>query len=208
MRLVALLLKVCRPILAVPIASRRQCLLDGPAKSETLSDRRGGQADTARPVSNRQRFTGMTKNATHARVARLFGLCGPSTVTRFIVPVVVDAIERVLHRGSASNIAQECREVARPFNAHRNPAPSIVGVFGIVGIVTAGLHSGPHDVFWRSGHSVRPIVRWLPSEVMPDQESRVFVFRGTAAAARAEHEQILTHIAPVNVYRLWAGATT
>lgn len=82
-------------------------------------------------------------------IVSLLSLRCPPAIPRFVVAIVVDAIERVRRRWPRSHISQESREVITPRFADRDPAPTVQGVFRIAPRITAALGVAPAFVFRR-----------------------------------------------------------
>src|SRR5689334_10203953 len=80
-------------------------------------------------------------------IQRLFAGRGPSAITRFIVPVVIDAVERAPARRVA-HVGIEVRE-AIPSLAHGNAAPSIMWIVPSIGVGAALFHARPNLIYAR-----------------------------------------------------------
>lgn len=77
----------------------------------------------------------------------------PSAITRLVVAVVVDSLDRVPVR-PRPHVAQERRKVVSPLVAHADAAPAVVGVAGRCGIVATLFRVLPRPIFRASGLSV------------------------------------------------------
>jgi hypothetical protein len=82
-----------------------------------------------------------------ALVSVLLNSRGPSAVARFVMAVIIDAIQRVLWRWPTTHIREKAREVVLPFAAHGYPAPSVSVVARIGFSEAASLHGYPYRVF-------------------------------------------------------------
>jgi hypothetical protein len=110
------------------------------------------------PTSHRIHAT--TSSALRPResgIRHLLLSCGPSYVTRLIVAVVVETFQRHVSRWALSYIRVERGEVRFPALTHLYAAPSIVAVFGILGIVAALNHRPPECVFGAVTEAVCPV---------------------------------------------------
>ena len=83
----------------------------------------------------------------------LLGICSPSAVSGFIVPIVVDAVQEHAFR-AASHVGQEVSEISPPV-AYRYPTPSPICPFFVVRIGTSLNHVCPRIVFGGSSVSWR-----------------------------------------------------
>lgn len=79
-----------------------------------------------------------------AAVSDLLALGGPPTVARFVVPVVVDAVD-AQPSGFLAHVSQERSEGIAPAFADGNPAPSVVPVVVGTRVCTTFDHPTPSD---------------------------------------------------------------
>ena len=92
----------------------------------------------------------------HDRIASVPVLsfaCRPSTVSWFVISVVILAIEGVLRR-TWPHIGIERLKGILPLFAHRNPASAVIEVSGIVGVEAPTLGVHPGFVFPSPNHAV------------------------------------------------------
>ncbi len=89
-----------------------------------------------------------------ARVARLLAPCRPSAVCRFVIAVVVDAVNRMIRRRSMSHVGQECLERLAPSVAHANAASAVIAPFVGSGIHASFADTKPHVELGSAGVSV------------------------------------------------------
>lgn len=85
----------------------------------------------------------------HSRIANLFGLRCPPSVPRFVMPVVVNAVERQVRTRSTANVGEEVL-IRMPPLADSNAATTVILKSGVVGIIAARHHSRPYRVLRRS----------------------------------------------------------
>lgn len=68
---------------------------------------------------------------------------GPLDVARLVIPIIIDAIKRILWAWFWSNEVVERLEGLDPFWVHRNPATAVARICGIVGIEASLLNASP-----------------------------------------------------------------
>lgn len=73
-------------------------------------------------------------------------------ITFFVVPVVVDSVQRVPVAGTISHVAEELGERLLPGVTNTDATIPVSQVFWMVFVVTPLDHIGPTSVFWRSRH--------------------------------------------------------
>lgn len=93
-------------------------------------------------------------------VARLLFPCGPPTIGRFVIPIVVDAIDRG-SIGSFAHISEEIDEaiLTHPAITHGNTTATIVLISNGLGITAPTKHRLPRNVSSRAFHAV--FIRWV-----------------------------------------------
>ncbi len=79
----------------------------------------------------------------------------PSAITRFIIAIVVNSIDRMQLRWTRPHVGVEVLKTAAPSVAHGNAASPIGVKFGIVRIVTAKFQLCPSLILWCAGHAMR-----------------------------------------------------
>lgn len=82
-------------------------------------------------------------------VSRLLSARRPSHVARFVVSVVVDAVQRVKGRRLLANMREKAGEVIQPLGANTDSSAPIVLVMRAL-VIAALFHSVPSSIFWRS----------------------------------------------------------
>lgn len=106
-------------------------------------------AALTRPFCHRHCTTVIGDVAIAALIARLFLACGPTTITRFVVRVVVSSVYRVIGAWPWSHIGNKCSRVVPPAVAHCNSTPAIVTKCFALWVVAASLDLGPRLIFRR-----------------------------------------------------------
>lgn len=96
-------------------------------------------------------------------VPGLHRFIGPATVLRFIVSVIVNAIQRVVTRWLRPHVGEESRRRTDPPVADRDASATVVGELGIVRIETPLLHSSPGVIFGTSAPGVPSLAVDQPS---------------------------------------------
>src|ERR1700674_1542412 len=84
----------------------------------------------------------------------------PTAIAGLIVPIVVDAVDRMLirarpHVGKEAFKAGQATLTAAPAGTDRDAATAVVGEMIAVPIGAASHHAAPRDIFRAAGHSVR-----------------------------------------------------
>lgn len=115
------------------------------------------------PIVYRQFFTHLRETSLRsakghadrvAPIRRLLSSCRPSAVGRFIVPVAVDAIDRVRRGGPRAHVGEEVFE-SLPSVAYANASTAIIGEPFGAGVRATFAHAAPRLPFWGAGTSVR-----------------------------------------------------
>lgn len=155
------------------LANRPLVMQQAPAQGASL------QADAARPLAQRVALAVVRQDAIRPLIVALLQLRRPAHVARFVVAVVIDAVERVAERWTRADIGVENFERIAPALAHADAA-SAVGLIGwIIRIVAALSHAAPCRVFGSgpaSTHARRLSVR---------EVERATNLGGSTAARRA-----------------------
>jgi hypothetical protein len=136
-----------------------QRLLNAPAASEAQCERTERHVHAARPSSHCVSLTTELDDAGRGGIAGLFFWRGPSTVARLVIPVVVDAIDRVLTRRFRTHVSVEGREVIQPTVANPDSSAAVIGPLRGSRVQATALHRIPRSVFGRLLHPVRAMVR-------------------------------------------------
>jgi len=85
-------------------------------------------------------------------IKHLFGSRGPAAVSRFIVAVVVNAINRMTRRWTRAHVSKEFRERIAPLFANNYSLHPIAGIYGLISMAARN-HILPSFVFNRSASS-------------------------------------------------------
>ncbi len=79
-------------------------------------------------------------------IASLHMHCSPTAVFRFVISIVVDSVDRISLRWSATHVCKKVFECLPPF-ANRNPSASVSMKLMIVGVATPIFHPRPYSPF-------------------------------------------------------------
>lgn len=88
-------------------------------------------------------------------VFALFAQRGPFDVSWLIAALVVDAVQRVLWRGLASNVSEKSGEVIAPFGADGNSPTAVEIPASVFWVKAPSFHVGPGAILGRVCASVR-----------------------------------------------------
>lgn len=119
---------------------------------------------------------------TRAAVQALLRTCRPAHVAGFVIPIVVDAVDRMLRRWPPPDMREKRGEGFSPFSADGNPAPAVVRESLVLRVVAAFSHALPTQVFSRDAMLPR-ITMDKAWRMGSDALSRQFTAK-TAATAR------------------------
>lgn len=109
----------------------------------------------SRPTRDAKRDA-VVRDATGARrVLALFLHRGPTAIDRFVVAIVVDALNRVLQRRARTHVGKEARERLAPRCADFDSAASVTVVVGTRGVLASHDHVLPDTILGRLAHAVR-----------------------------------------------------
>lgn len=123
--------------------------LDIPAMADAIDERAVSYANLSRQVGKGYPLSSIDDKWSRALVVRLFELGGPSTVSWFVVAVIVDTVKAAAGR-SWTHIGAERSEGLSPSVTYRD-APSSIEVEGSVcGAKASTKNSGPDHVFGRA----------------------------------------------------------
>lgn len=103
-------------------------------------------------------------------IVRLFFSCGPTAIARFVIPIVVNAIDSVKTCWLEAHVAKEGRKVILPAITNRKATPAIVFVIVVLGIVASALEGAPGLVLWGVRVSTAPSSRMAMLELRPVAE--------------------------------------
>lgn len=82
----------------------------------------------------------------------------PTNVSGFVVPIVVDPIDRMAQRWSAADVLDEALERVDPARVNRDASPAVVGVTTLLWVQAARLHRNPSPVLRPRGSAVFRLV--------------------------------------------------
>lgn len=134
-----------------------------PATFEPLFDRSPREFKPHVPVGGQKPVVSILKVQGATRILGLVPHVKPSTVSRLIVAVVVDPVQRIAVRRNGAHIGQEIGERRIPPVTHPDSPASPIFIGGVVIGTTPASHSDPCFMFKRSGHSVLEVIISLPS---------------------------------------------
>jgi hypothetical protein len=121
---------------------------DGPFHRQTNLDRTSLETGSSGPSSNTIGDAVVSDLAWKGTVATLFCRKSPPNISRLVVPIVIDPVERVLARWSPTHIREKRTVGFNPHSAYGDPASSISMELRISRIQTAPKHMAPGTVFF------------------------------------------------------------
>ncbi len=124
----------------------RERLLKRPAASQPQFQCARLNAETGLPLRDRHAPAVELYKDVLALVVVLLKACRPTAIVRFIVPVIVDAVDAVLRRRARTHVGIEICEVV-PSLTDLDPAPAIVGELVIGGVDAALADATPDAPF-------------------------------------------------------------
>jgi len=80
-------------------------------------------------------------------IVRLFFICSPSTICRFVIAVIVDSINAVTRARLFTHVFQECLKAITPSVAHRYASSSVILIRNAILGIASLLHACPAIVF-------------------------------------------------------------
>jgi hypothetical protein len=95
-----------------------------------------------------------TMSGQRATIPSLLRSCGPTHVAGLVVPVIVDAIERVRGRRTWTHVREEGLEGLSPRATHANPAGAVVAICSMRPRVAPLLGALPRSILWRPSQSM------------------------------------------------------
>lgn len=123
---------------------RSQCTFDTPATAvDSVADGRDGNAETLGPLGYAHRFSHEGKESIVSRIANLLELRGPLAIARFVVPIVLLAINGVRLRRLRPHVSQKRIERIAPLFAYRYSAPAVICVLFVAGAIAPSQHCVP-----------------------------------------------------------------
>lgn len=132
---------------------RAQDLFVGPSGVPSPAKRADGHAEFLRPLTHALRAAVERQSAGIPSIAILNRPQRPSAITRFVVAVVINAVEAV-HGWASAHIFNERREALAPTFAHRNASGTVVRVRLIERPFAATFRMRPTRIFRRVAQSV------------------------------------------------------
>ena len=141
-------------------SGRRHGCLDVPSKFvDALVNNTPIERVFTCPISQRFRFAAPRDQDRIAVIVGLLNRCRPTNIARLVIPVVVDAIDRVFTARPRSHISQEVHEVVAPRRGHLDAAAAIVLPRRIVWITAALFCVMPSSIYGSAAHAVRLTTR-------------------------------------------------
>lgn len=112
---------------SIPVALRRQChgFVNVPSDAKSLLNHVPLYTCDATPFGQRACFATPFDQSITAPVVGLFSPCRPSDIARFVVAVIVNAINRMLQRWPLTDVRAEVNERFSPTVAHANPTRAV-----------------------------------------------------------------------------------
>ncbi len=94
------------------------------------------------PLRNRLRLALERQNPVRALVVHLLKTSRPSAISRFIVPVIVDTVNRMLPAWALTHVSKKARKFF-PLRAVVNAATAVVNPFMVFRVAASGFHIAP-----------------------------------------------------------------
>lgn len=134
-------------------------LLDWHLLNEQPRPQRGMlQTCLSRPFSNRLCLALPCYEPVDAHVIRLLAWRGPSTITRFVIAVIVNPIKRMISRRAWSHVCEKYLKGVTPLIAYADATTTVVMELGVVAIVASRFQIAPCRILLRFLHAVRAVV--------------------------------------------------
>lgn len=111
------------------------------------------------PFDHAHRSSVVCHNSITAPVALLFAWRGPANVTRLVMAVYVDAINRVTRAWTQAHMREEGLERRAPLLAYGDAAPAVSVIADVVRLVATPLQVLPRSVLWRAVMAVYQMSR-------------------------------------------------
>lgn len=127
--------------------------VNGPAEQKATFQRAGLEVEIAFPLGDGLHATVEADDVIHPSVVGLIEATRPSAVSRLVVPVHVDALNRMAAR-ARPHINQERGEAVPPTVAHRNPTPAVVLEGSRIWVEASRFGGAPRPIFARVGVAV------------------------------------------------------
>ena len=129
---------------------RFQRMRQRPSSLQPLPKHQWAKAHSPRPFSYTQRLTAVREPSRYAAILHLLSLRRPPYVARFVMAVVLNAIELVFWTWFWTNVREKGCERLRPFVAHSDSTTAVMFKSRSVRIGAALLRVTPSAVFSRS----------------------------------------------------------
>lgn len=138
-----------------------ECFFHIPAKNvQPAIDGSIMDSGCARPLSQGFGFAIHLYAAIAALVVRLLCVCGPSTIVRLVIPVVVDALNFKTGHITRFAVSNKGRDIL-PTITNFNASSSVLRVANIVWLFASVLHTVPNLVQGMARHSVGRVFRFI-----------------------------------------------
>lgn len=124
---------------------RRKRVVNSPASTQAEHDALVRHAEDACPLTQVVRHAVFGQVNCFLLVRQLLEPCRPSAVSRLVVAVIVDAIQRQVRAGLRTYVRSEGLEL-HPAVAHCDATTAVAVVLGISWAQAPGLHVGPRGV--------------------------------------------------------------
>ncbi len=133
---------------------RRKSTFDRPATEESDTQDSGWDTYFLAPLRKALGLSIERQNAVTTTIARLFMRGRPAAVVRFVVTIIVDAVNAVLARWSRPHILIKHLE-GMPAVAHFNSSPTVTEILGTRSTVASPDHAMPDEVFRKRTQAIR-----------------------------------------------------
>jgi len=143
----------CYPALGGMSNGLSQCLLNGPAPVNTVSDYKAADASYSLPLHERFGYAVESNAVIRSRIVCLLALTRPAAVIGRIVAIVINAIQRVFG-GRVAHVLIERDKAVAPFIADGDATPTIISKRVIAWVKTAVLHVQPSTIDSRIAFSM------------------------------------------------------
>lgn len=143
------------------VNSHRQRAFDWPVKSpDAVAQSLIFYAEPFGPLPNGQRFTTVCVTRHAAAIQRLFYCRGPAHIARFIIAIIINALNTQSGARTMADVTKKDREVVAPFGADLNTTSAIILKLRVIRHVAAFFHRTPDCIFWEAGTAVRRLSRY------------------------------------------------
>ncbi len=132
----------------------RQCVRYAPSDPKPMRKAIDGYTDMVGPFFKGFTFSVMRDVSAACRMLVLLLACGPSAVVKFVVAIVINAVNRVLWSWSRPHIIKKRLKRVSPLVAHRDASPAIMTISGVVRVATSKFHALPGTILVRAISSV------------------------------------------------------